>query len=188
MKIFLSIFLVFSGFISVAQNNCSLGETRYGLINGRDSSFYLSRNDIDNTSKLFFQGKHKLYDDDKTFAILDSLSTPNSITRPFYFYNFYTVMLNADGAIYEAIGDYFSVYAKEYPEELVCIFHLERYRGSEKDFIEILAYSLWTDTLLNEFLNEQNLNCTNCSKWTKGELKDFQSKLVETQRIVTNDN
>lgn len=163
-QILLIFFSLLSGY-SFGQLNCSFdGITMNGVINGKNAEFYLSRSDIDQVSKDFYNGKHELSDDEKTFAIMDSISTSNSITRPFYLYNYFNIVLKADGALAESVGDPLITYSKKFPSDFVCFFEQERYKGYEDKLLSYMGYSLYQENFHADLIKEQMNNCIDCSE------------------------
>lgn len=97
----------------------SVNNQQIKKINNKDISFYLNNKSIDVNSKLFYQGKFAISDDENTFAICDSVSTDNSVTRPFYLYVFCRILEISDGAISEVMGVYCMKYMTKFPCEFL---------------------------------------------------------------------
>lgn len=70
-------------------------------IAGRPESFYLKHNAISKNARLYYEGKLTPGDYPPTLAILDSVLTRNTETRPFYFFILNQIMKVTDGALSE---------------------------------------------------------------------------------------
>ena len=97
----------------------SVNHQQIKKINNKDISFYLNNKSIDVNSKLFYRGKFAISDDENTFAICDSVSTDNPVTRPFYLYVFCRILEISDGAIAEVMGGYCMEYMRKFPCEFL---------------------------------------------------------------------
>lgn len=149
------------------------GTTNNNLINGLEVSHYLENEGIDETSKKYIQGEHKLYDDEETFAMLDSLDTSNNHVRPFYFYLISQVITQSDGALSEVLGSYIADYVRTYPKEFVCNMQQQRYYGKYKSYLEFVGWSLYTREMRTDFGDDLKSNCSDCSKATLLKLDEY---------------
>jgi hypothetical protein len=99
---------------------------RVGDLQGHPIDFYLKHKNIDNVAKMFYKGEYAIYDDEGTFAIIDSVMTTNVETQPFYFFVFNRVMDLSDGSVAEFISTRCTQYIKTFP----CQF-LSRLKNTE---------------------------------------------------------
>ena len=83
----------------------SVNHQQIKKINNKDISFYLNNKSIDVNSKLFYQGKFAISDDENTFAICD--------------YVFCRILEISDGAISEVMGVYCMKYMTKFPCEFL---------------------------------------------------------------------
>jgi len=176
---FLALLIALSTVPLLAQDCETEGPTNAEKINGKPLEYYLNHPGIDKTSKAFFLGEHKLYDDSVTFAMMDSLTTDNQDTRPFFLYNMFSITLVADGAISEVLGEYLIRYAIKFPKEFACLFEQERYKGSEKHFLMDMGYSMYPEARYTDFLEEQLQNCESCEAGTVNRLKQFHKDMAD---------
>ena len=78
-----------------------VNKTTVAKLNGKPINYYLNHPGVSETAKLYYKGQFAPYDDDATFAMVDSILTNNKNTRPFYFFLFNQLMKTADGALAE---------------------------------------------------------------------------------------
>ena len=85
----------------------------------RDPSnfFYLSDLPSRKVGELILSDSIRALDNEASFRCLDSLNTPNSTSRAFYFQVFKKVISNSDGALSESVGEYSKKYIETYPKE-----------------------------------------------------------------------
>ncbi|WMN07875.1 hypothetical protein QYS48_30195 [Marivirga arenosa] len=150
-----------------------LGKTNDKQINGIEIAYFLNRSDIDTTSKAYYTGSHELYDDEKTFEIMDSLDTKNANTRPFYFYNMYKMVGETDGALTEIIGNYIADYARKYPREFICYLQRQPYSGRRDEFLSLMGWNLYTKEMKDSFKKDAFKNCNDCNEKTMRKLKEY---------------
>ncbi len=143
-------FLVFS--ICIGQNISkendpvshpnSINKKEIDKINNQIISFYLNNKSIDGNAKLFYKGKFAISDDDKTFAICDSITTNNALTRPFYLYVFCRILELSDGAVSEVIGGNCLDYMKKFPCEFMKNLDSKEYNIPQKTWFSFVAFEL----------------------------------------------
>lgn len=131
-------------------------------INNKDISFYLNHKSIDANAKLFYQGKFALSDDDKTFAICDSLTTKNPETRPFYFYVFCRFLELSDGALSEVLGSHCMEFINNYPCEFVRNLDTKEYQTDVKEWAAFIAFELGIMDEAKKFENKIDKKIKNC--------------------------
>lgn len=132
---------------------------------GKPISFYLNHPRIGKFEKLFYKGEWAIYDDDYTFAFLDSVMTQNPETRPFYFYIFCRVRERADGAM----GEYISVkchnYISEYPCEFFQNVKKKEYGTDAESWASMISFDLHDAENYMEFASRLDHNIKNsCPK------------------------
>jgi hypothetical protein len=112
-------------------------------INGKPITFYLKHPQIDNYTKMFYQGQFGLMDDGLTFAILDSVLTDNPETRPFYIYTFNSALRIADGALAESIGTECKQFMDKYPCEFISLKSNKKYADNYNKWIDFAAFEYY---------------------------------------------
>lgn len=115
-------------------------------LNGKPITFYLNHPEIDTYSKMFYQGQFALSDDTLTFSFLDSVSTTNRETQPFYLHVCNYAVKVADGALAEAMGSY----CKPYFEKNSCGFMDLKTNELYSDY-----YQKWIDFVAFEYYFEE---------------------------------
>lgn len=74
------------------------------ILAGHSISFYLTNDNIPQFCKDLYNNARQPTDDSKTLALLDSLLTTDSETRPFYFLTITRTIEKADGSYSESLG------------------------------------------------------------------------------------
>lgn len=123
-------------------NPSLVNKKRAEKLNNKGMAFYLNNKSIDENAKLFYNGKFAVSDDEKTFAICDSLTTKNAATRPFYFYVFCRILELSDGALSEVLGACCLEYTKKYPCEFIKYFGAKDFDASSKKWASFIAFEL----------------------------------------------
>jgi hypothetical protein len=164
----------------VAQGSLRAKPGRAEHIAGKPVDFYLTHAGIDPTSKLFYAGKWEASDDDRTFAMLDSVMTRNAETRPFYFYLFNQVMKIADGAPAEYVGVICVRYFNQYPCEFMAMQADATYDVNVSRWAEFIALELYLSESFKKY--SADLKTKACSS------KELTSFLKDIERIVTEEN
>ncbi|MBK6347385.1 MAG: hypothetical protein IPF68_15925 [Bacteroidales bacterium] len=154
---------------------------RIKTLSGKDISYYLNNKSIDENSKLFYEGKFAISDDEKTFAICDSITTDNPDTRPFYLYVFCRIIEISDGAIAEVMGEYCTAYMIKFPCDFINNLSSEEYDLPKKEWLGFVAFEQDSKTAFENFtrLIDEKLQsgCTNSiNSWTeiKREIDGFE--------------
>ena len=151
-------------------------------IDGRPTSYYLNHTGIDKYSKLFYQGKFAVSDDDFTFAFLDSITTTNDDKRKFYIYTLNSVLKLADGALAEVMGQYCRSFLEKYPCEFIELKYNKLYTDNYDVWINFagLEYYFADDPIKSVNSSIENLKIIvelNCTR-EKGELDLIRVKLI----------
>lgn len=150
---------------------------------GQDMQFYLTHPEIDSISKRYAVGEFKLSDNEATFSILDSLTTQNKETRPFYYAIFTKVMQESDGALSEVVGSYGQKYAETFAKEFYENLDNEAYRSSYDNWVGFIGYEILMaiDPMkaLDSFLSIQQQNCEECSDKMKADIEKFGASILE---------
>jgi len=152
-------------------------------LNNKPIIFYLNNPDIDKYSKLFYQGKFAVSDDNLTFAFLDSVLTTNQETRDFYLYVFNCVLRITDGALSEYIGQDCKAYLEKYPCDFIKLKNNKLYSDNYQKWISFSAYEYYFDDKPIENLNQkfemikENLEI-NCGEQST-ELENIRLKIIE---------
>jgi hypothetical protein len=123
-------------------------------INSKAISFYLNNKTIDENSKLFYKGQFAISDDEETFAICDSITTDNPITRPFYLYNFCRVLEISDGAISEVMGEYCTAYMVKFPCEFIKNVKSEENNLPIGRWLDFVAFEQYSKSDLENFIKQ----------------------------------
>jgi len=85
----------------------------------KDFNFYLESNEVSKEAKDFYNNKFKASDDERTMSILDSLRTKNNSTRPFYLYLVSKMLIKADGAVAEVLGNTCKEFVEMHPNQYI---------------------------------------------------------------------
>lgn len=83
--------------------------TYWENISGSQKKEILSSNLVYKDAVAFFEGRFKLSDDNRTFTLLDTISSfrrNNEKFRSFYFYVFSQICIKSDGSVSESLGNY----------------------------------------------------------------------------------
>lgn len=97
--------------------------------------YYLSDLSQQEIVRLILKGSLQPADNQVTFALMDSLSSPNKATRDFVFPAFKVVVEKSDGALSEVVGLYAIKYVEAYPKEFA-----ERYSCCLKELSQLTNY------------------------------------------------
>ncbi len=152
-------------------------------INNKPINFYLNNAAIDKYSKLFYQGKFAVSDDDLTFAFLDSVLTTNQETKDFYLFVFNCVLRITDGALSEYIGQDCRAYLEKYPCDFIKLKNNKLYSDNYEKWIGFAAFEYYFDENPIEKTNQtfeiikQNLE-RNCAPQSS-ELENIRLKIIE---------
>ena len=149
---------------------------------GKNITFYLNHKGIDDYSKLFYKGSFVLYDNDETFAFIDSVLTDNNETRPFYFYVFNRVMDMSDGAISEYVAgvclDYFIKHTCEFYEN----YNSKEFGVYLPDWTAFLGWQIYTRSKFDILTRSPDKKIdSECPEFQKqwGEMKNEIEKNLE---------
>lgn len=136
-------------------------------LKGKSINFYLQHKNIDNYSKLFYEGKWAITDDDLTASFLDSILTTNNQTRIFYLYIFNSAMSISDGSIAEFMAYKCLDYFKKYPCEFIEMKHSRLFSDNFQKWIDNISWMYESHDIHNikkELLEIQSLVELNCSQ------------------------
>jgi len=139
-------------------------------IGNRTLKEYLLDEKIPQTFKDVFQQKQKLTDDEKTFALIDSIFSSDKERHPFYFVLVTRTMWWSDGAFSEPLGMAARKYVENSTQKFLAYFSTELTLTSF-DFERWAIYTLHeilidTDENIKELENTRILmkkNCKECS-------------------------
>jgi hypothetical protein len=135
---------------------------------------FLKNNSISNAAKEYYQGKFKPTDNAKTFSILDSISTNNVATRPFYLYLATQMMRGSNGALSEELGVRAKEYLEQHPNWALTFL---RSKFAATSFIAI-----WAKTIASEI----NIDCEGKEKQCAKEwhFKALKRTSTENRQIL----
>ncbi len=105
-----------------------------------DLSYYLKNKAISQPAKDFYYHKFPASDDEKTFSIIDSLTTDNNSTRPFYLYLVSNMLKKSDGALAESLGNSCNTFLQSHPNQILEFLYTNRI--SSPEFIDLWAYAI----------------------------------------------
>lgn len=111
-----------------------------------DTKYYLGNKQISKTAKDFYNGKFSATDDTRTFSIIDSLKTRNSLTRPFYIFLVSRIMDKADGALSESLGVSCKDFIEIHPDFLMDFLY-SKSKIADKRFL-----NNWAHQIAGEFM------------------------------------
>lgn len=107
---------------------------------------YLASTSISTTAKDYYRGAFKASDDQRTFAIMDSLETKNNASRPFYLFLVSKMIDHSDGALGEALCGTCAAFLEEHPSNFIAYLNslpaAARYKKMDK----------WALTAAGEYL------------------------------------
>ena len=112
----------------------------------QDANHYLQMAGVSKNAKLYYQGKLRPSDDEKTFSIFDSLNTKNNVTRPFYMYLVSRILLKADGALSEYAGVVCKKFLESKPDYLI------EFLGSKNKLSDKNYTDDWASQIMGEFM------------------------------------
>jgi hypothetical protein len=138
----------------------------------RPIDFYLSHKAIDSNAKMFYRGEYALYDDDGTFAFLDSLLTRNSETKPFYLFIYNQAMKITDGALAEYMASICRRYFEKYPCEFMANLSENVSEAERSNWIGMVGFDLYDRETFQKAIIEAdkkvNANCPSRKpEWAK---------------------
>ena len=145
---------------------------------------FISDNRISKIAKdIYLDNNWKL---DNALGLLDSLTTKNKYSRPFYFKVVTLTYQKSDGAFSEGLGYEGKKYVKNNTKEFVSYFNSEKC-FTEDDLriwvnIIMLEFSLianneFDKNLIENYIEILNKNCLDCTENQKKTLKKFNSIL-----------
>ena len=105
-------------------------------------SSYLDSKHISQLAKDFYNGKFPAVDDSRTLSILDSVTTTNHTTRPFYLLLMSRMMKTADGALAETIGARCKDFVEQHPNQTISFLFNERGRKFLDSWAKAIAVEL----------------------------------------------
>jgi hypothetical protein len=110
------------------------------------AAVYLKDKHISKSAKDYYHHKFKAHDDKKTLAIIDSLTTQNSVTRPFYMYLVSKMMKQSHGKLSEALESAGKNLLEAHPDHVLDFLYAKGGLASP-DFID-----QWAETIAGNFL------------------------------------
>ena len=108
-------------------------------------SKYLDSKHISQVAKDYYNGKFAATADSRTLSILDSVSTTNHTTRPFYLLLMSRMMKTANGALAEIIGTRCKEFVEQHPNQTVSFLYNERGRKFLENWGKAIAAELTID-------------------------------------------
>jgi hypothetical protein len=148
------------------------------ILAGKSIEFYINHKRIDRAAKEYYEGKWKVADNDRTFAMLDSVMTRNAETRPFYFYLLNKVMKTADGALAEYVGVVCVRYFRQYPCELISREPDAVYEVDRKQWVNFIAFELYLPESFRKYVGELKTSACQGQALT-AILNDIEQTIVE---------
>ena len=127
-------------------------------------------------------GKVQASDDERTFALFDSLQSKNKATRQLTFEVYKAISLKADGALAEGMGNYIKSYFQYLPGEFLSAYHT--LPGNQKQkLLEDFAYEFYasgnsSQQDINGYFKSIEDACNDCSFENKNALKDIRIKVI----------
>ncbi|WP_153797156.1 hypothetical protein [Foetidibacter luteolus] len=134
-------------------------------------------------AQKLISGEVKASDDEKTFAWLDSLQSGNFETRQLAFKVYEAIASKSDGSVSEVIGGYMKKYLSLFPKEfLQNAAHLSA--GQQNKLYEFIAFEFYASGSgykadLEDYFNETNANCMNCSHEERLSLASIKTMIEE---------
>lgn len=169
--------LLLGALLSITLTGIQAQIAHPGQIAGKPISFYLNHNAITNDAKLYYEGKVTPADDERTFAILDSVVTRNREIRPFYFFLLNRMMKTADGALSEYISTVCSHYFSQYPCEFMQWQADPVYDANLHKWAQFIAFDLYASEAYKKYTAE--LKTAAC------ETRELDNFVNDLHRIVT---
>ena len=142
-----------------------------------DIKSYLNNKQISKAAKDFYYGRFMPIDDTKTFSIIDSLETKNSLTRPFYILVVSKIIDQADGALSESLGISCKDFIESQPNYLIDFLYSKN-KLNEKRFLGNWAHQIAMEFAID--CDEHRLRCAKASfkKASKKIRDDNKAKLI----------
>lgn len=134
---------------------------------------FLNNKSISKAAKEYYQGKFKAADNAKTFSILDSISTKNAETRPFYLFLTTQIMKNSDGALSEELGLRAKKYLEQHPDWALIFL--------QGNLAAPASISIWAKAIAGEI----NIDCEGEEKQCAKQWYDKANKKTSTKNKQT---
>lgn len=148
-------------------------------INEKSITFFLKHPQIDNYSKMFYQGQFGLMDDGLTFSILDSVLTNNPETRPFYIYIFNSALRIADGALAESIGTECKQFMDKFPCEFISLKSNTEYTDNYNKWIDFAAFEYYFEENAIESITKKYDSLKGQCNGADSEFDYIKNRLIE---------
>lgn len=146
-----------------------------------------------NTNKLaidYYNSTFKISDDSLTFEMLDKISDKGKF-NPFYFHVFNNILLGADGALAETMGDYCLKTLLNYPTYLIDYFSYLNQKTASLELYTIYILMLAEELYYNENYIKYNVNKQSETDYTfklvKKKLDTIFEDLNKTYKVFMND-
>lgn len=149
------------------------------MLAGKSIEFYINHKRIDQAAKAYYEGKWTAVDNDRTFAMLDSVMTRNAETRPFYFYLLNKVMKVADGALAEYVGVVCVRYFSQYPCEFISREPDAEYQVDRKQWVNFMALELYLPESFHKYAAE--LKTSACEREALTEILNDIEKTIDEE-------
>lgn len=188
-QLFLQLLLLLSisGFSQLSEYNDpskfskSINEKFVTELNGKPISFYLNHNEIDDYSKLYYQGKFAVSDDSLTFAFLDSVLTQNGETRPFYLFVFNSVLSKSDGSLAEYISEDCFAYFEKYPCKFLGIKDDVLYSKNYEHWINYAAFAFFPEGETTQQIEER---FTRIESTVSAMCRQYRNEYFKVEKII----
>ncbi len=149
--------------------------------------FYLSDLPTKKIGELILSDSIKAADNEVSFRCLDSLTSPDPVSRAFYFTVFKKIMAHSDGALSEVVGEFSKKYIETYPKEFA-----NNASGFSKSQLEIWAFQTVEHVLAaveekryknaSEWTNQIARGCKDCNAPQLAAIKKFNETIIRAAR------
>jgi hypothetical protein len=161
-------------FLFLLSPMIGIGQTNYTLDTNK-INYYLSDSSLPKIVKEYFNGHFTAKDDDKTFILLDTLTSKNDHFFPFYFSIFNSIVNKSDGALSEVMGEYCFKCIYHYPKETFLYF------TENNNYIKLYAFFIGYELYFKESgTSDLKMNFSQFIKYLNNQLnlKDKKIKSV----------
>jgi len=149
--------------------------------------FYLSDLPTKKIGELILNDSLKAADNEVSFRCLDSLSSPDPVSRAFYFAVFKKIMAHTDGALSEVVGEFSKKYIETYPKEFATYAS-----AFSKSQLELWAFQTVEHVLAaveekryknaGEWTNQIVKDCKDCNAPQLSTIKKFNETIIKAAK------
>ena len=149
--------------------------------------FYLSDLPTKRIGELILADSFKASDNEVSFRCLDSLSSPNPVSRAFYFSVFKKIMAHTDGALSEVVGQFSKKYIETYPTEFASYAS-----DFQKSQLDLWAFQTVEHVMAaveekkyksaNEWTNKVISDCRNCNAQQLATMRKFNETVIRAAK------